>query len=88
MQARLDAPERHWKLEASDFSDRKLWPRFQSIYGHLLSRTSTPHAPWYVVPADHKWYRDVVVAGVVLGALQAMRPWLPKPKLDPAVFKL
>ncbi|HWE87169.1 MAG TPA: PPK2 family polyphosphate kinase [Terracidiphilus sp.] len=87
-QSRLDKPEKHWKLEASDFSDHKLWPRFQSIYEHLLSRTLAPHAPWYIIPADHKWYRDLAVAGIVLGALKAMKPRLPKPNLDPAVFKL
>jgi polyphosphate kinase 2 (PPK2 family) len=84
----MDKPEKHWKLKASDFSDRKLWPRFQSIYEHLLSRTSAPHAPGYIIPADHKWHRDLAVAGIVLGALKAMKPRLPKPMLDPAVFKL
>lgn len=86
--SRLEKPEKHWKLEAADFSDRKLWPRFQSIYEHLLSRTSAPHAPWYILPADHKWYRDVAVAGIVLGALKEMKPKLPMPELDPAIFRL
>jgi PPK2 family polyphosphate:nucleotide phosphotransferase len=86
--ARLKNPEKHWKVEASDFSDRKLWPRFQSIYEHVLSRTSAPHAPWYIVPADHKWYRDLVVAGAVLAALKAMKPQIPMPKLDSAAFRL
>jgi PPK2 family polyphosphate:nucleotide phosphotransferase len=86
--ARLKNPEKHWKVEASDFSDRKLWPRFHSIYEHLLSRTSASHAPWYVLPADRKWYRDLAVAGIVLAALEAMNPMLPKPRLDPAAFRL
>lgn len=81
-QARLDTPEKHWKVKASDFADRKLWPKFQTTYEEVLSTTSTVQAPWYIIPADHKWYRDVAVAGVVLSTLQAMKPRLPQPKLD------
>jgi PPK2 family polyphosphate:nucleotide phosphotransferase len=86
--ARLDNPQKHWKVEESDFKDRKLWPRFMSAYEEALSRTSAPHAPWYVIPADYKWYRDLVVAGVVLDALRDMRPRIPMPKLDRRRFKL
>jgi PPK2 family polyphosphate:nucleotide phosphotransferase len=81
-EARLESPDKRWKVEPSDFADRKRWPKFQSVYEELLRRTSTKHAPWYVIPADHKWYRDVAVAGVVLSALRAMHPHVPRPKLD------
>ncbi len=80
--ARLDNPEKHWKVEESDFEDRKRWPRFVSAYEEILSRTSTDDAPWYIIPADHKWYRDAAIAGIVLTALKAMRPRIPKPRLD------
>lgn len=86
--SRLANREKHWKLDESDFRDRKLWPKFVSAYDEALSRTSAPHAPWYIIPADHKWYRDLAVAGIVLGALEAMRPRIPKPKLDLARFRL
>jgi len=86
--ARLQNPEKHWKVEESDFKDRKRWPKFMSAYDEVLSRTSTAQAPWYIVPADHKWYRDLAVAGIVLGALRQMGPRIPKPKLDPSRFKL
>ena len=86
--ARLENPDKHWKVEKSDFSDRKLWPRFQAVYEELLSRTSTRAAPWYIVPADHKWYRDVVIAGVVLSALRSMQPRIPRPVLDRKAFSL
>jgi len=86
--ARLENPEKHWKIEASDFEDRKLWAKFMTVYEEILSRTSTACAPWYIIPSDHKWYRDLAVAGVVLGALRAMRPRLPMPKLDRSLFKL
>jgi polyphosphate kinase 2 (PPK2 family) len=86
--ARLDTPRKHWKVQESDFRDRKLWPEFQSSYEEILNRTSTPDAPWYILPADHKWYRDVAVAGIVLAALKKMHPRIPMPKLDRARFKL
>lgn len=86
--ARLDNPEKHWKLEPSDFKDRKLWPKFMSAYDEALSRTSSRAAPWYIIPADHKWYRDVAVAGIVLGALKSMRPRIPMPRIDSRHFRL
>ena len=86
--ARLENPEKHWKVEESDFNDRKLWPRFMSAYEEALGRTSARHAPWYIIPADHKWYRDLAVSGIVLGALREMRPHIPMPKLDRRRFKL
>jgi PPK2 family polyphosphate:nucleotide phosphotransferase len=85
---RLDNPDKHWKVERSDFKDRKLWPEFQKIYEETLTRTSTDAAPWYVIPADHKWYRDVAVAAVVLGALREMKPRIPRPRLDMSRYKL
>jgi PPK2 family polyphosphate:nucleotide phosphotransferase len=85
---RLDNPKKHWKLDKSDFEDRKLWPTFQRIYCEVLSRTSTQEALWYIIPADHKWYRDVAVAGVVLEALRSMRPRAPMPKVKLSEFKL
>jgi PPK2 family polyphosphate:nucleotide phosphotransferase len=86
--ARLENPEKHWKLEESDFKDRKLWPRFMSAYEEAIAHTSAPHAPWYLIPADHKWYRDLALAGIVLGAMRDMRPHIPMPKLDRRRFKL
>lgn len=88
LQARLDNPDKHWKLDESDFSDRHLWPRFQHIYQEALSRTSTDYAPWYIIPADHKWYRDIVIAGTVLSTLRSLRPRLPHPAVDRSRFQL
>ena len=87
-QARLDDPEKHWKVEESDFQDRKLWPKFMKVYEEILARTSTAPAPWYVIPADHKWYRDVAIAGIILATLEAMRPRVPEPKLNRRRLKL
>lgn len=81
-QKRLDNPDKHWKVDASDFADRRHWPRFQRAYEQALRKTSTREAPWYVLSANHKWYRDVAVAGIVLGALKAMKLRLPRPRID------
>ena len=86
--ARLDTPEKHWKVQPSDFADRRRWPKFQAAYEEVLSRTSTRQAPWYIIPADYKWYRDVAIAGVVLAALRAMRPQYPRPELHRKALKL
>jgi PPK2 family polyphosphate:nucleotide phosphotransferase len=60
--ARLDDPTKHWKYNPGDVDERKLWPAYQEAYADALRRCSTGHAPWYVVPADRKWYRDWAVA--------------------------
>ncbi|HVT95888.1 MAG TPA: PPK2 family polyphosphate kinase [Acidobacteriaceae bacterium] len=86
--ARLNNPDKHWKVQESDFSDRRLWRRFEHIYQETLSRTSTKAAPWYVIPADHKWYRDLAIASIVRDTLDAMRPRLPHPKLNRGRFRL
>lgn len=86
--SRLENPDKHWKLQMSDFKDRKLWPKFISAYQEALSHTSAPHAPWYIIPADHKWYRDIAIAEIVLSTLSAMRPRIPRPSLDLDRFNL
>ena len=80
--ARLDNPEKRWKLQESDFTDRKLWPKFITAYNEAVKRTSASHAPWYIIPADHKWYRDLAVASIVRNTLEAMRPRIPKLNLE------
>jgi PPK2 family polyphosphate:nucleotide phosphotransferase len=87
-EARLDNPDKHWKLQESDFSDRRRWRSFERVYQEALSRTSTTIAPWYIIPADHKWYRDLAIATIVRGTLARMRPRLPRPKLNRARMRL
>ena len=77
LQARVDDPAKRWKFRAGDLDDRKLWPQLMKAYEAAFNETSTESAPWYVVPADHKWARDLAVAMIVHNALATMDPRLP-----------
>lgn len=72
LQERIDNPAKHWKFDPSDLQERDYWDAYQSAYGEALARTSTDQAPWYVVPADHKPTRNLLVARLVLRALEGM----------------
>jgi PPK2 family polyphosphate:nucleotide phosphotransferase len=67
--ARLDDPTKHWKFNPADIDDRALWSQYQQAYADVLDRCDTAHAPWYVVPADRKWYRNWAVANILLAHL-------------------
>jgi PPK2 family polyphosphate:nucleotide phosphotransferase len=77
LQARLDDPEKRWKFRIGDLEDRARWDDFRAAYEDAIEATTTADAPWYVVPADKKWLRDVVVAEIVTSALADMDPELP-----------
>lgn len=80
LQARLDEPDKSWKFHKSDLDDRALWDDYQAAYEAMLSRTSTEHAPWFVVPANRKWYRNIVVSNILIQTLQKMNPQFPDPE--------
>jgi PPK2 family polyphosphate:nucleotide phosphotransferase len=88
LQERLDDPRKHWKFNAGDLEDRKLWPAFMDAYETALTRCSTKHAPWRVIPADHKWRRNAIIARIVRGALEEMDPQPRQPDWDPKSFKI
>ena len=76
--ARLDRPDKHWKYNPGDVDERELWPRYMEAYQIAIDRTSTDIAPWYVVPADHKWYARLAVQHLLLDALTAFdQDWPP-----------
>ena len=79
LQSRLDRPDKRWKARASDFMERKLWDAYQVAYTDVLEKTSTATAPWFVIPADHKWYRNWSVSQVLLHTLETMDPHYPDP---------
>ena len=84
---RLDNPEKHWKLNPGDYTARDKWPDYRDAYEDVFIQCSTKHAPWFVIPADHKWYRDAAVASIVHDALKDMNPQMPEPDVDLAEIK-
>ena len=84
LEERRDRPDKQWKLAASDWADRAKWDEFRAAYEEAITRTSTAHAPWYVVPADHKWYRNWAVSRILVDSLEAMDPHYPVPDEVPA----
>ncbi len=83
LQARADDPEKHWKLDRSDIDARKHWGDYQGAYEAALAATSTPHAPWYVIPADSKLHRNVMVAELMCLAMEGLD--LTYPPFDPSL---
>lgn len=83
LQSRLDEPEKHWKFNVDDLNDRARWPEFMTAFQDLLTRTSTEHAPWYVIPADRKWHRNLVVTRLMIDALEGLDMEYPEIDFDP-----
>jgi PPK2 family polyphosphate:nucleotide phosphotransferase len=79
---RLDDPSKNWKFSMADISERALWHRYMAVYQDIVRHTSTPTAPWYVVPADHKWFARVVIGSAILNALEGLD--LRFPRVDKA----
>lgn len=69
---RLEIPSKQWKFSMGDIKERALWPRYQAVYQDIVRHTATPHAPWYVVPADHKWFARIVIGSVINAALEKL----------------
>lgn len=82
LQARLDQPDKRWKFARGDLDDRKLWDDYIEAYEEAISRTSTDRAPWYIVPANRKWYRNLVVSSILIDHLERMDPEYPPPEDD------
>jgi PPK2 family polyphosphate:nucleotide phosphotransferase len=80
LQARIDDPAKNWKFRHSDIEARKHWDQYQAQYEEAITATSTSWAPWYVVPADHKWVRDVGVASLLVEVFTALDPQIPDPE--------
>ena len=74
---RLDDPSRHWKISESDYSERELWPKYVSAYEDAMEQTSTKHAPWFVIPANHKWFRDLAISQIIADTMDEMGLKLP-----------
>jgi PPK2 family polyphosphate:nucleotide phosphotransferase len=82
---RLDHPEKNWKFSASDIHERQYWNDYMKAYEEMIIHTSSKHAPWYVVPADNKWFTRVVVAAAIVDTLEDLK--LSYPEVDPDTRK-
>ncbi len=80
LEARLDDPTKQWKLKADDLDTRSHWDEYQAAFAEAVQRTTTEDAPWYIVPADHKWYRNWAVATILVGVLEHMDLRWPDPE--------
>jgi len=80
LQARLDDDTKHWKFNKGDLKHRALWDDYMEAYAAALARTSTDHAPWYVVPANRKWYRNIVITKTIVDTLEALNMRYPEPE--------
>jgi PPK2 family polyphosphate:nucleotide phosphotransferase len=86
LQARIDDPRKRWKFQHGDIEERKLWDDYQRAYQDAIEATATKHAPWYIVPANAKWYRDYMLATVVEETLAGLKMKFPQPDLSGVVI--
>jgi PPK2 family polyphosphate:nucleotide phosphotransferase len=82
LQARLDDPHKIWKFSKGDLEERKLWDQYQAAFEAALERTSTEVSPWYVIPANRKWYRNLVISTLIINRLKALKMTYPPPEDD------
>lgn len=79
---RLDDPQRQWKISEADYTERAFFPDYMKAYEEVLERTSTAHAPWFIIPSDHKWFRNLAVSKIVVEALESLKLGLPPTTVD------
>jgi PPK2 family polyphosphate:nucleotide phosphotransferase len=88
LRERIEDPTKHWKLNAADFQERRYWDAYLSAYEEMLRRTSTRWAPWYLLPSDHKWFRDLAVSTILVEKLRGMKLRYREPSIDVSSLKL
>ena len=86
MRRRLRRSDKHWKFNPADLKERALWGKYMEAFEVALTRCSTELAPWYVIPGEERWFRDLVVSQLLLETLQEMNPQFPEPAFDPAAY--
>jgi PPK2 family polyphosphate:nucleotide phosphotransferase len=88
LQARIDKSKKNWKLSTADIHERKFWPQYEDAYTRILSTTSRKHAPWFVIPADNKWYRNIAISAILVDAMKGLKLTYPDATVDAADIKL
>jgi len=81
-QERIDDPDRRWKVSQADFDERKFWDDYVAAYEDVLTNCSTPHAPWFIIPANKKWFRNLAVSHIIKQTLEDMHMKFPAPSID------
>jgi PPK2 family polyphosphate:nucleotide phosphotransferase len=84
---RLDDPARQWKISESDYKERDYWGDYTEAFEDALSKTSTERAPWFVIPSNHKWFRDLAVSQIIARTMEEMNMQMPKPTVDIAKIR-
>ena len=84
---RLDDPTRQWKISESDYKEREYWGDYVKAFEDVLTRTSTECAPWFIIPSNHKWFRDLAISQIIVRQMEAMGMQLPKPTVNLAEIR-
>ena len=84
---RLDAPARQWKISESDYKERDYWKDYIKAFEDVLSKTSTEHAPWFIIPSNHKWFRNLAISQIITSTMEEMKMQLPKPTVNLAEIR-
>lgn len=79
---RLDDPARHWKMSENDYTEREYWPQYMKAFQEALAKTSTDYAPWFIIPSNHKWFRNLAVSKIVVEPLESLKMKVPAPTVD------
>lgn len=84
---RLDDPARHWKISEADYSEREYWASYETAYEDALGKCSTDDAPWFVIPSDHKWFRDLAISQIIVETMKKLDIQVPKPTVNIAAIR-
>jgi polyphosphate kinase 2 (PPK2 family) len=85
--SRLDDPTRNWKISEDDYREREFWDEYIAAYEAVFNKTSTRHAPWYIIPANHKWFRNLAISQIVAATLEDLGIETPEPQVDLEVIR-
>jgi PPK2 family polyphosphate:nucleotide phosphotransferase len=88
LKARIDDKNKHWKISEADIHERQFWPRYMDAYNDILSATSRKHAPWFIIPSDNKWYRNIAISTIIVDLIQSLKLKYPQPTIDASTIKL
>jgi len=79
---RLDDPAKRWKISEADYTEREYWEEYEKAYEEVFTKCNSTAAPWFLIPADHKWFRDLAISEIIVAALEALKIQVPKPTVD------